>query len=187
MYTLCVTEKTAAQQRTFEQALLQMLTEVNYDDVTVSDLCRRAGLSRKTFYRLFERKSDVLYALIDQTLMDASSFVPDESVGPSELHRFFAYWKEQKVLLDVLQKHHNSTLLTDRAIRHILHEDSAYMHCFGADMGKFGGEIMVYYISGIFALVLAWHARNYDHSIDEMSQLLLDLLSNAAIKNPIFL
>ena len=184
MYTLCTTEKTAQQQNTFEQVFLQMMLESNYDDITISDLCRRAGLSRKIFYRLFERKADVLYALIDHTLLDAEGFVPDESVGSGNLHKFFAYWKTQKDLLDVLQKHHNSTLLTDRAIRHILHEGSNYMHCFGADMGKFGFETMVYYITGIFSLVLTWHSQGYSHSIDAMSNLLMDLLSNAAIKNP---
>ena len=64
MYTLCSTEKTADQQRIFEKTFLQMLLESNYDDITISELCRRAGLSRRIFYRLFERKSDVLYALL---------------------------------------------------------------------------------------------------------------------------
>ena len=60
MYTLCTTEKTAQQQLQFEQTFLQMLLEMYYDDVTISELCRRSGLSRKIFYRLFEKKADVL-------------------------------------------------------------------------------------------------------------------------------
>ena len=49
MYTLCVTEKTVQQQERFEQVFLQMLLENYYDEITISDLCRRAGLSRKIF------------------------------------------------------------------------------------------------------------------------------------------
>ena len=75
MYTLCSTEKTAQQQAVFEKTFLQMLLERNYDDITVSDLCRRAGLSRKIFYRLFERKADVLYSLIDHTLLEQDFFI----------------------------------------------------------------------------------------------------------------
>ena len=49
MYTLCTTEKTALQQKQFEQTFLQMLLEDDYDNITISDLCRKAGLSRKIF------------------------------------------------------------------------------------------------------------------------------------------
>ena len=185
MYTMCVTEKTAQQQNHFEQTFLQMLLEQEYDNITISDLCRRTGLSRKIFYRLFERKADILYALIDHTLLKAANFVPDESVGPGELHRFFAFWRTQQDLLDALQKLQNSSMLTDRALRHILNEDSAIVHIFGADAGKFGFETIVFYVSGIFSLVLTWHQQDYRHSIDEMASLLMNLLSTAAIKHPL--
>ena len=182
MYTMCVTEKTAEQQNVFEQVFLQMLLESNYDTITISELCRRAGLSRKIFYRLFEKKQDVLYSLIDHTLIKASSFVPDKSVSPGELHRFFAFWRTQKDLLDALLKHQSSSLLTDRAARHVLNEDANIMHSFGADAGKYGFETIVFYLSGIFSLVLTWHIQGYSHSIDEMSALLMNLLKTPPIK-----
>ena len=184
MYTMCVTEKTAQQQHEFEQTFLQMLLENHYDEITISDLCRRANLSRKIFYRLFGKKQDVLFSLIDHTLMEAGSFEPDPAVGPGELHRFFAFWKNQKDLLDVLLKHQNSALLTDRAVRHVLKEDYLLLHTFGADIGTFGKETVLFYLSGIFSLVLVWHSNGYDRSIDEMSSLLMDLLATPAIKNP---
>ena len=68
MYTMCITEKTAEQQKIFEQTFLQMLLENDYDSITISDLCRRAGLSRKIFYRLFEKKADVLLSMIERIL-----------------------------------------------------------------------------------------------------------------------
>ena len=185
MYTMCVTEKTAEQQHIFEQTFLQMLLENYYDEITISDLCRRAGLSRKIFYRLFEKKQDVFYSLIDHALIQAGSFQPDPSVGPGELHRLFAFWKSQKDLLDALLKHQSSSLLTERAVRHVLKEDSLMLHTFGADTGSFGKETMLFYLSGIFSLVLVWHSNGYDHSIDEMSTLLMNLLSTAGIKNPV--
>ena len=185
MYTLCTTEKTAQQQYKFEQTFLQMLQDMSYDEITISDLCRRAGLTRKMFYRLFERKADVLFSLIDHTLLDASTYIPDESVGPGELHRFFAYWQSQSDLLDALMKHQNSGLLSDRAVRFALNEDTTLVHAFGADEGKFGYETVVFYITGIFSLVMTWHRQGYNHSIDEMSQLMMDILMSPVIKHPL--
>ena len=183
MYTRCTTEKTAQQQYTFEKVFLQMMLESHYDKITISDLCRRAGLSRKIFYRLFEKKADVLYSLIDHTLLQGSSYEPDTSVGPGNLHRFFAYWRTQEDLLDALLKHQSSALLTDRAVRFALNEETSLIHTFGADAGPFGFETIVYHMSGIFSLVLTWHQQGYSHSIDEMSGLLMDILCTPAIKN----
>jgi len=183
MYTMCVTEKTAQQQQLFEQTFLQMLLESDYDDITISDLCRRAGLSRKIFYRLFEKKADVLYSMIDRSLMESDYYIPEESVGPGEFHRFFAFWQYKKDLLDALLKHQNSSLLTDRAIRFAMREEGSPVREFGAEKEKGCYEAIVFYLSGIFAVLLSWHARGYDKSIDEMSALMMDLLSSPAFQN----
>lgn len=185
MYTMCITEKTAQQQHIFEQTFLQMMLESHYDEITVSDLCRRAGLSRKIFYRLFEKKADVLYSLIDHTLLESTSFEPDESVNSGELHRFLAFWKSQKDLLDALLKHQNSSLLTDRGIRMAFDEGTSLIHTFGADVGEFGYERIVFCMTGIFSVILYWHIQNYSHSVNELADLLMDILSTPAIKHPL--
>ena len=180
MYTLCTTEKTALQQKQFEQVFLQMLLESDYDNITVSDLCRRAGLSRKIFYRLFEKKADVMYSMIDRALMEVDYFIPEESVGPGELHRFFAFWLHKKDLLDALLKHQNSSLLTDRAIRFAMREEGSQVRSFGAEAEKGSYEAVVFYLSGIFSVLLVWHAQGYDKSIDEIATLMKDLLTTPA-------
>ena len=186
MYTLCTTEKTAQQQQQFEQTFLHMLLESHYDDITISDLCRRAGLTRKMFYRLFEKKADVLSSLIDHSLLNSSNYEPDPSAGSGELHRFFAYWQTQEDLLDALLKHQNSALLTDRAVRFTLNENTSMVHLFGADQGRFGFEMIVFYITGMFSLVLTWHQQGYPHSIDDMAALVTDILENPVVKNPLY-
>ena len=184
MYTLCSTEKTTQQQHLFEQTFLQMLLESHYDEITISDLCRRAGLSRKIFYRLYEKKADILYSMIDRALMEVDFYTPDESVGPGELHRFFAYWRHKKDLLDALLKHQNSSLLTDRAIRFAMREAGSPVRTFGAEADKGRYETIVFYLSGIFSVLLVWHAQDYKQSIDELASLMMDLLTSPAIRNP---
>jgi len=183
MYKLCTTEKTAMQQRQFEQSFLAISQEMLYDDITISELCRRAGLSRKIFYRLFERKADVLYALLDHTMLDAAFYQPAASVKEGRLHRFLAFWQEQKPLLDMLQWNNSSSLLTEAAIRHLIRENSEYLRCFGTAEDRFGREALLFYVSGVFALVLDWHRQNYAASIDQLSEALMTLLTTAPVKH----
>lgn len=184
MYTLCSTEKTALQQRQFERAFLMLSQEIPYDDITISELCRRAGLSRKIFYRLFERKADILYALLDHTILDLQTYQPDPAAGTGGLHRFLAFWRDQKPLLDVLKQNKTSSLLTEAAIRHILREGSEFSTLLGLNDSLYGREALLFYISGIFALVLNWHDQDYSQSIDELSAALMYLLAVPPIKHP---
>ena len=69
MYKLCKTEQSAQRQRQLEDGLLQVMSTVHYDEISVSDLCDRMNVPRKSFYRYFSGKDGALQALIDHTLM----------------------------------------------------------------------------------------------------------------------
>lgn len=185
MYSRCISEKSAAQQRRFEAALLEMMKERLFEEISISELCRYTGLSRKTFYRLYEAKADVVYAMIDHALLDAGSFEPDETVGPGGLHRFLGYWKTRKELLDVMKKNRISALLSQQAVIHIMQEAPEIARCFGADESRYGREQIVFYVAGLFSLVLDWAYRDFDRSIDEMSGMIMELLTNPPVKCPL--
>lgn len=185
MYIRCSTEKAAVQQRKFEECMMDLMLQYPYDAISISQLCREAGLSRKTFYRLFENKSDVIYAMVDHTIMGAEFYESDESVGPGGMHHFFGYWRTQEKFLDALAENNISTLLTQRAIQHILRESPDVMHSFGTEDSEFGRETMLFFISGLFALLLDWHMCGFDRTIDQMSALMMQILMLPPIKNPL--
>ena len=184
MYGQCASERSAAQQRMFEAAMLELMSQRLFENISVSELCRYTGLSRKTFYRLYETKADVVYAMIDHAIMDASSYVPDPSVGPGGLHRFLAYWRSRKDLLDVLKKNQISALLQQQTVIHVLNEVPELVHVFGADSSRNGRDLLVFYISGIFSLVLDWHGHGFDRSIDELAASLMELMMTPPVKCP---
>ena len=56
-------------------ALRDMLTEGSFDDISVFDLCARAGIRRATFYKHFEDKLDFLTHVIKKILDDMTMSV----------------------------------------------------------------------------------------------------------------
>ena len=185
MYSRVVSEKSAVQQRRFEAAMLEMMKESLFEEISISELCRFTGLSRKTFYRLYDAKADVVYAMIDHALLEAGNYEPDQTVGPGGMHKFLAYWKSQKELLDVLKKNRISALLAQQAMEHIMREAPEIVRCFGADGDSHGRESMIFYVTGIFALVLDWHSRDFDLTIDDLSGLLMKLMTTTPVKEPL--
>ena len=185
MYRKCTSEKSAAQQRQFEAALMELMEEKLFENISISELCRVTGLSRKTFYRLYEAKADVVYAMIDHAIMDTNTFVPDETVGEGGMHHFLAYWKSRKQLLDMLAKNQISVLLSQQAILLVLEEEPDIVNCFCAGSSDVRQEMVTFCISGLFSLLLDWHKRGFDRSIDEMSRILMEVVMTAPVKEPL--
>ena len=56
-------------------ALREMLTEHSFDDITVFDLCEKAGVRRATFYKHFNDKLDFLSNIVMKILDDITKNV----------------------------------------------------------------------------------------------------------------
>ena len=175
MYKLCITEKSARNQIVLEQAFLRLALQHNYDDITISDICKEAGLSRKVYYRLFENKNDVLYALIDHALGGFEAYEPEME----PLYRFFSYWKEQKQLLDALNRSQCNALLMDRVVRFVLTYNPSSLTDVYPGLLEWDRDTQIFFISGLIGMMLDWHLRGFDNTVEEISQSLLKLLSTS--------
>ncbi len=67
--------------RELELISLRLFTEHGFDDTTVERIATAAGVSRRTFFRYFDSKADVLWHAFDgevRRLQDAFAHVPDQ-------------------------------------------------------------------------------------------------------------
>ena len=179
MYKQCATEESAQRQRQLEQCLLELMLLTDFAHITISDICDRAGISRKSFYRYFGSKDDCLNALIDHAVIDgASYYLPnhtDRTAAWLSAERFFRYWKEQAPLMDALTKNDLSTQLVHRMILYISQEEhdlGVLFHPRPDDTR----ERILFFSAGVMTLVLDWHASGYRKSILQMSKILTDLI-----------
>ena len=187
MYKRCTTEKAALQQRKLEECLLSVMQDKPYSEITVSSLCEHTDLSRKTFYRLFESKQDVLDSLIDRTLREYIRFsLPQNQLAPDvspELQGFYYYWLERRGLLDVLSKNGISTMLYERSIQHTLQEETDVLQQLGVMPTLQGNEeALRFFLSGILTLVVGWHHGGYQKSPVQMAVITEKLLSEPLVR-----
>jgi AcrR family transcriptional regulator len=67
-------------QRALQQALIDLIIEQNYESVTVRAITQRAGVGNKTFYRHYQDKETLLYAILGEILLEGQSvFLPPTS------------------------------------------------------------------------------------------------------------
>ena len=188
MYKMCKSEQSAQRQRELEQGLLKAMGSYHYDEISVSDLCDQMGIPRKSFYRYFSGKDGALHALIDHTLMELESF--SVSISPKEnrtvakeLECLFLFWKNQKPLLDALERSGLSGILVIRAVEHTLSNDLSPIH-FRKQPDKTVREYGTQFgVCGLMSMVLNWHHTHYAQPPEQMAQIALQLLTKPLLES----
>ena len=181
MYKHCNTEESARRQRQLEQCLLELMAEIPYANITIGQICELGGISRKSFYRYFDSKDGCLHALLDHIIMDGSSYYLSEAdqaiTGAAFCVRIFEYWQRQTALLDALARDGQSIQVLQRIIRYILEEEPDYARYMCIPKNSIL-EHVVFTVSGVMGLVLAWHHEGYQKTAEEMGQLLYQMIQN---------
>lgn len=190
MYKACKTEQSAIRQRELEQGLLAAMSSHPFDEISISDLCTQIGIPRKSFYRYFSSKEGALHALLDHTLMEiATNHLTAEEKTPlsltKELERFFQDWKNQKSLLDALNRSGLGNVLIERAVELAVSSSigtSNRLLARDADPQK--GHAAAFLICGLMSTVLQWHHSGYQESPAQMAQIAFRLLTQPLISEP---
>ena len=170
MYHQCTTEKTATQQKIFTEALYQAMQEKSYSEITITELCFQTGLSRNIFYRLFDCKDDILYALIDNRFLTCTNNI--HNTTPSEnLRSFYQYWKDQKPFLDTLKRNRLESYLSIRGALCCCQADFGMQKMIDNKWRNYETEILCFYSNGFIGLLIQWYNSNYARSIEEMVEI----------------
>lgn len=182
MYKQCVTEQAARRQREIEQALLQVMTTIRYEDITISDLCRSIDIPRKAFYRYFSGKDGALYALIDHTILDFSNTLPHENFATFEtLQHYFEFWYGQKNLLNALDRNDLGGILVNRAIT-LVRNNSMLPGTVPSPPDQSLDYSITFFVTGLISMILQWHTGHFRESPHQMALIAADLLTRPAFE-----
>lgn len=185
MYKLCKTEQSARRQTEIEEGLLEMMQLHRYEEISVSDLCQKLGIPRKSFYRYFGSKEDALYGLVDHRLMgyetQYSGIPTSEKTGITlDLNWFFEFWLRQKDLLDALERSGISGILVERAIQNSRRAE--IFEFAPSDYSRAEMEMATdFIVCGIMTTVLQWHHDGYRQSPREMAETAYKMLSHPLV------
>lgn len=81
-----------------EEALLQLMKQKHFNNITITDITAKAGVSRLTFYRNFESKEEVLLRYFDAIFQDYLRVLREDTHCTLEnaLCKCFEYWQTHK-------------------------------------------------------------------------------------------
>ena len=165
MYKLCKTEQSARRQRELELGLLEAMKSQQYEVISISDLCDRMAIPRKSFYRYFSNKDGALMALLDHSLMEF-----DQNRDGGDLELFFQFWYERRDLLEALMRSRLSGMLVDRATRHAVHERMMPGYLIQKD-SQTQHMAMTFAVCGLLSMVMQWQQNSYQETPEQMAHI----------------
>ena len=150
-------------------ALLKLLKDVPFSEITVSEICSHARVGRASFYRNFESKEDVLKKWLDKVTDDfvSDSAISFEKDSSKEYYsKLFTHMMQYREICLILYKAGLVQLLKDEFDRRFL---LSYQDTYG--------EFKSCFLSGgIFNIVLSWLLKGCPETPEEIAGKLAEIL-----------
>ena len=98
-----------------EEALLKLMKEKEFKNITITDITNKAGVSRISFYRKFSSKEDVVKSYLTKALKDWGKRW-EESGDTNIAYQIFKFFYEQKEVLPLLYQSNLQYLLEENIL-----------------------------------------------------------------------
>jgi AcrR family transcriptional regulator len=93
-----------------QDALLSLLGEQPYEKISITDISKRSGLTRSTFYAHFDTKDELLENILDEILDQFFEHIYQRDMKNPDLEtdlqiniKFFEIWKENAETINLLK------------------------------------------------------------------------------------
>lgn len=169
------------------EALIELLNHKAYHDITVSQIVNKAGLGRRTFYRYFKTKNEVIEYLVKLLFEDFSDTILKNHAISQEniLKSYFEFWELHIEILQLLNKAHLLYFIEENLLslfyqvalktKHIpqtIDQDTDKLPMF-YEQYKYAFIIK---LSGIWRATILWCSENPRRTPAEMSKLINNIL-----------
>lgn len=155
-------------QQALRQALIDLIIAQGYEAVSVRAIIRRAGVGNKTFYRHYQDKESLLYAVLGEMLAEGrTALLPPTSPRAAEENTLnaFRFAHRYADLFRVLLR----SPVAETLIQPLIDFGTAEGHRFfsGSDIPD---ELVAYhFVTGMMYLMRWWLEQGRGHGPDEMA------------------
>lgn len=172
-------------QRQIEDCLYRNLLRTPWQSISVADICRQVGISRKAYYNYYKDKETCFCSYIDRVIRDsileASQQLPDNATPLETATALLNRWKGQKELIDILVNNNLMYFLMARNVDYVLREDRSILELLSTRDIPTDTDILSCYTAIQLTLILRWYERGFDTPAEEMAKKFLRLLHEPLI------
>lgn len=167
-----------------QHGLIILLKEKPLEEISVTELCKVSGITRKTFYlhyesisKLFEEKIEQLLVDLEASLLATSKHrqeIDHHRLEPKMIHLFQHVYDNQDFYRFIFSASSNFAyyemffIRIKKLVRRSLDSMATYEHVTEFEIS--------YQANAVLGVVMEWCYHNFEEPIDDMNQLLLKII-----------
>ncbi len=160
------------------ETLLHLMTQLPYHEITVKHILLEAGISRKTFYRNFLSKDDILNSYIDTILRQYLEAIKEQGAYSlmKMLDIIFSFCENNKALLLILRDNEMLYLLLLKLNRLIPVEHRKITQNISEP--ALSQYILFFNIGGIWNIISGWIENDMSDNTTDIKKTIVHYLQN---------
>lgn len=164
------------------KAFVELLNEKDVNQITITDIAKKANINRKTFYNYYSDAYEVMEEIENLTV---EAFI--NNMGTVKFTNMADFLTEtvnkDLEFFNLLFKTNNRSFLIVKIVEALKeYVQKRIEESNELDIPRFE-VVSNFYLSGVLSVYMNWFMNNYDQSIEEISALLTELVLHGIQKN----
>ncbi len=176
-----------------DEAFLKLLSEKEFEYISVKEICKEAGVNRSTFYLHYETVGDLLDETLDYINAKFDGYFKDARVDvdkinalplgelylitPEYLTPWLNFIKENKRLFQTFMKRHDTLKIS-------LAYENIFERVISPILTRFGVEkqnqeyMLLFYVEGIIGIVKKWIREGCVRPVEEVTTIIIKCIKH---------
>lgn len=167
------------------KALLKLMSKKPYNEITITEIAYFAQLARRTFYRNFTSKEEVLDLYIEKLFVEYAEMLKKEKILKTHdiAKVYFTFWNNHIDFVTIMKRNNLLYLLLEKYNEHLpdLHKQ------FKNDNGKYKDNSILEYLltfsaGGFWNMLIRWVDDGTKKKPDEMANIATLILTSKVLE-----
>lgn len=184
MYKNCKTDLSAQRQKHIALCFLEMVKETSLEEISITQLCKRAGVPRNSFYRYFANKEAIAKYLLEYSLHQMLEKVVQTYHASKEreilfhLTNWLHLYKEQEQVWALFDDRLHGMLIGEV----IAHYGNVLDPVNKLDFRNQKTKGIIFYTYGMLGILDVWRHFGYEQNEEEVALQLYNIIRHPIIE-----
>ena len=158
-------------------SLMILMEQKNFHEISITEIAKKAGVSRMAFYRNYNLMEDIIISHLDEFFEEYSKqILSREKINNYEIVcLYFAYFRKHERLINNLNNSNSTNLILERCtgFLHLLFQDIMFMRSCTSEEDRYCIEFLA---GGFYKVLIEWAKSGMKESDDDMAKIVCNLI-----------
>ena len=154
-------------------SLTTLMKNQEFRDITITDITRKAGVSRMAYYRNYSSKEEILTDYLDELFqLYLNGLIAHDQIDAHKFtYNFFVYFRLHKTLIQNLIKANLSMLILNRFDKYL---SSIFEKMIKRNPPTTSDTLYIHFLAGgLYKILIEWIKNGLKESDEEMTAFML--------------